>query len=77
MRKDGNGISSHQVKIQTPIEFMVRAAAPVVTLASKIIVGLSGDVTDRLKAADLHRTQFGTKLGGKAQWVTGVSRSSL
>ena len=56
---------------------VVRAAAPVVTLASKIIVGLSGDVTDRLKAADLHRTQFGTKLGGKAQWVTEVSRSSL
>ena len=36
---------------------VVQAAAPVVTLASKIIEGLSKDVTDRLKAADLHRTQ--------------------
>ena len=33
--------------------FNVSAATPVVTLASKRVVGLSGDVTDRSKAAGL------------------------
>ena len=40
---------------------VVSAATPVVTLASKRVVGLSGDVTDRSKAAALPKTQFGTK----------------
>eukprot|EP00731_Ephydatia_muelleri_P011467 Em0006g361a len=37
------------------------AATPVVTFASKRIVGLSGDVTKRSKAAGLLKTQFGAK----------------
>ncbi|KAL5470807.1 hypothetical protein EMCRGX_G028832 [Ephydatia muelleri] len=74
MRKDGNGIGSNKVEIQTPIEFMVRAAVPVVTLASKIIVRLSGDVTDRSEAAGLPRTQFGTK-SMMAKWLQGNLRA--
>eukprot|EP00731_Ephydatia_muelleri_P021004 Em0013g731a len=51
---------------------VVRAAAPVVTLASKMIVGLSEDVTDRSKAAGLPRTQLEPKGNSMmAKWVQG------
>ena len=40
---------------------VVHAATPVATLASKRIVGISGDAIDMSKAAGLPKTQFGTK----------------
>ena len=46
---------------------VVSAATPVVTLTSKRVVGLSGDVTDSSKAAGMPKTQFGTKRS--AGWV--------
>ena len=48
---------------------VVSAATPVVTLASKRVVGLSGDVTDRSKAAGLPTTQFGTKRSAGRVWL--------
>ena len=62
-----NGTQTHPSSLHLPsleqcfLCSVIHAATPVVTLTSNRIVGLSGDVTDRSKAAGLPKAQFGTK----------------
>ena len=48
---------------------VVCAATPVVTLASKRVVGLSGNVADKSEAAGLPKTQFGTERSAGEVWL--------
>ena len=48
---------------------VVCAATPVVTLASKRVVGLSGNVADKSEAAGLPMTPFGTERSAGEVWL--------